>query len=117
MSGYLFYSTYLAIPNGGILGIGSLLTLALGVAYISYIGFTLAKFVSAKVEFDDNHFEVKVNGVIKNYKWSDIASIKNYHTSQILKLFDSTGTTIYVVDHMTPGYNDFFEKVSQVIET
>ena len=71
MSGYLFHLTCLAIPNGGTLGIGSLLTLALGVAYISYIGFTLAKFVSAKVEFDDNHFAVIVNGVITNYKWND----------------------------------------------
>jgi len=75
----------------------------------------LANFVSAKVEFDENRFSVSNKNSLNTFKWYEIDSIKNYEASQILILFDSSGKTIYVVDHMTPGYKAFAEKVYEVV--
>ena len=96
------------------LGTSVVLILAIIFAYISTIGFALMKFVSAKVEFNDHYFQVEIRGAISNYKWADIASIKNHHGSQVLELLDSTGRTIYAVDHMTPGYDAFFAKIQSM---
>ncbi|MFT2092244.1 hypothetical protein [Paraglaciecola sp. 2405UD69-4] len=115
LSGYMFYLAYEAFSKTGISGTGIFLFLGVAVAYISYIGLLLAKFVPAKVIFDESQFTVEMQGTKCSYAWSDIASIKNYENSQILKLFDSNGATIYVVDHMTPGYKPFAEKVNEVI--
>ena len=115
LSGYMFYLAYEAFPNSGLSGAGVFLFLGLAVAYISYIGLLLAKFVPAKVVFDESQFTVEMKGAKNSYAWSDIASVKNYESSQILKLFDSNGTTIYAVDHMTPGYKAFAEKVNEVV--
>ena len=115
LSGYMFYLAYAAFPNSGLSGTSVFLFLGFAVAYISYIGLLLAKFVPAKVVFEESQFSVEMRGSKNTYAWSDIASVKNYESSQILKLCDSNGTTIYVVDHMTPGYKLFAEKVNEVI--
>ncbi|RUO38645.1 hypothetical protein CWE13_03085 [Aliidiomarina shirensis] len=115
LSGYMFYLAYEALPKSGLSGAGIFIFLGAGVAYISYIGLLLAKFVPAKVVFDDSQFTVEIKGTKNSYAWSDIAEVKNYEISQILKLVDSSGVTIYVVDHMTPGYKSFAEKVSESV--
>lgn len=115
LSGYMFVLAYEAFLKTGLGGAGVFLFLGAGVAYISYIGLLLAKFIPAKVVFDENQFTVELKGTKNSYAWSDIASAKNYESSQILKLFDSNGSTIYVVDHMTPGYKPFAEKVNEVV--
>ncbi len=114
LSGYMFYSAYEAIHNSGLGGAVVFIFLGVGVAYISYIGFLLAKFVSARVEFDEQQFTVSIKDDKTAYKWSDIASVRNYESSQVLRLFDSSGKTIYVVDHLTPGYQLFADKVCEV---
>lgn len=114
LSIYMFYLAYGAFLNSGISGAAVLILIGGGGAYISYIGILLAKFVPAKVEFDDAVFKVTIKNVETVYKWGDIASVKNYESSQILKLFDINEQTIYVVDHMTPGYTAFVEKVNEV---
>ena len=114
LSGYMFYLAYESFPKPGLSG-DVFIFLGLGCVYISYIGILLAKFVPAKVEFNDAGFKVIVRNTESVYNWSDIASVKNYESSQILKLFNSKGQTIYVVDHMTPGYSAFAEKVNDAV--
>jgi len=115
LSGYMFYLAYEVIPKSGFAGAGVFILLGAGVAYISYIGLLLAKFVPARLVFDESQFTVDMRGSKTTYSWSDIASVKNYESSQILKIFDANGNTIYVVDHMTPGYKAFSEQVSAVV--
>ena len=86
---------------------------AVGVAYISYIGLILAKYVPARVQHDDEGFEVELGENKKLYSWNDISRVKNYKKSQILRLFDCNGKTIYVVDHKTPGYPEFAAKINE----
>ena len=115
LSGYMFYLAYDYFLKAGLSGSLVLVFLGAGVAYISYIGILLAKFVPAKVEFNESQFHVSMKGSQTVYKWSEIASVKNYESSQILKLFDTNGKTISVVDHLTPGYKAFAEKVNEVV--
>lgn len=127
----IFYAGILALPLGAVYSLywtveiystsgiagGLVMACATGVlTYIAWLGVILAKFVPAKVEFDDLTFDVQVKGESTEYKWSDIASVKNSQTAQVLQLLDSTGRLIYAIDHMTPGYSAFSEKVKAVVE-
>ncbi len=115
LSGCMFYLAYEAFAKSSISGAVIFLFLGAGVAYISYFGLLYAKFVSAKVAFDESQFTVEINGSKRSYDWSEIASVKNHQRAQLLQLIDSTGATIYVVDHMTPGYKLFAKKVMALV--
>ena len=116
---YLAFEVYLAfeahLTFSHMTKVGPFLFLGFGVLYISYIGIKLSKFIPAKVAHSAQGFTVHLNGNTDEYLWSDIAKVKNHNVSQILRLFDSSGSTIYVVDHMTPGYIDFANKVNEHI--
>jgi hypothetical protein len=116
LSAYMFYlafEAYLEFSN--IANVAPFLFLGFGVLYISYIGIKLSKFIPAKVTHTTEGFTVLLSGNTNSYLWSDIAKVKNHNSSQILRLFDSSGSTIYVVDHMTPGYTEFAKKVDEHI--
>jgi hypothetical protein len=115
LSGYMFYLAFEVYLKTGISSAAVFVILGIGVSYISYIGLILAKFVSAKVEFSDDEFKVIMKNNVVTYKWTDIAKAKNHQSSQILRLFDSSGNTIYIVDHMSPGYAPFAEKVNEAV--
>lgn len=56
LSLYMFYLAYEAYAQSGLAGAAGFLFLGVGIAYISYIGLLLTKFVSAKLEYDELHF-------------------------------------------------------------
>ena len=115
LSGYMFYLSYDALANSELSKFLGFTVFGMIAAYPSYIGLLLVKFVSAKIVFDEAGFVVEVKGFKRSYVWSQIASVKNYQTGQIVKLFDSTGAIICIVDHMTPGYKPFAKKVNEVV--
>ena len=115
LSAYMFYLVYEATMRNEFSVVAPFIFLGCGVAYISYIGLILAKYVPARVQHDDEGFEVELGENKKLYSWNDISRVKNYKKSQILRLFDCNGKTIYVVDHKTPGYPEFAAKINEII--
>jgi len=97
-----------AFPNAAVVALVALL-----ISYLSYQAFTLAKFVDARVEFNEHEFKVIFRNGVSYYKWTDIAKAKSSMNAQYLRLLDSTGETIYIVDYMSSGYSDFAEKVNK----
>lgn len=114
LSGYMLYLGIDAVAQSKE-GASAFFMIGAGFAYLTYIAFKLSHFVSATVTFNDYFFCVSQNGEEKTYRWSDIADATNYKSSQILQLFDARGKTIYMVDHMTPGYGLFAKQVNRII--
>ncbi len=109
---YLAFDLYLkfAFPNAALVALVALL-----VSYLSYQAFTLAKFVDARVEFNDNEFKIIFRNGVSYYKWTDIAKAQASINSQYLRLYDSAGKTIYIVDFMSSGYSEFAERVNKTL--
>lgn len=115
LAGYIFYLGYEVYQKSGFFSGAIFFAFALGVSYISYIGFILAKYVGAKVEFGEDGFRVKNGNLSSVYSWSEVGGYKDYPSSQILKLFCSKGNTIYVVDYLSYGYKEFSEIVRKKV--
>ncbi len=115
LSAYMFYLAYEETTQNRLYTAAPFIFLGCGVAYISYIGLILAKYVSARVQYNDEGFEVELGENKNLYSWNDILRVKNHKRSQILRLFDCSGKTIYVVDHMTTGYPEFADKINEVL--
>jgi len=106
LAGYVFYLGYSAFPESVFFGLLALV-LSLAIVYLSYIGIRLAKFVPAKVTYDERQFHVTLEDATTSHQWSDISSIKNYKITQTLVLLNTSGEIIYAVDYLTPGYKAF----------
>lgn len=90
--------------------------IGLGFSYLSYLCFSLEKFIGAKVYFNDEEFKVIFRNSVATYKWNDIAIAMSTLHGQYLRLLDSSGNTIYIVDYMSPGYSKFAEKVNDAVD-
>lgn len=110
---YLFYLSLDAFADPNVQNQYLYLGLAIAVAYISYIGLLLFKYVSYKLEFNDHQVRITTKHHTKVYKWNEITKIKNYPYSQIFILYHSTGKRIYISDHVTPGVKYFASKLQQ----
>ena len=74
--------------------------------YMTYLGLCLAKFIKAEISLDENGITVTNNGNINKYLWSQIDKVKNAKKLQIYAVYDKVDQTIFMVDHMIPGFNE-----------
>ena len=118
LSGYMFYLLYETYLEFEAININAITFAFCGVAtgYFSYIGIILSKFIAAEVNFDEQQFTICRKNSQQTYQWHEIGSIKHYPSSQILRLYDQSGNTIYVVDYVTPGFTQFAEKVHTAVD-
>ena len=113
---YFFYLAVDLYFKFGITNATVMTLFALIVSYLSYQAFLLMKFVDAKLEFDDHGFKVIFRNGVSAYQWTDIAKAQSSINTQYLRLYDSSGKTIYIVDFMSPGYSEFAEKVNKAVD-
>ena len=114
LAGYIFFLGITSFQSSIVLGLTTIF-IAFCVAYMSYIGIRLAKFVPVKVTFDDQQFHVAIENVTTTYQWSDVSSIRRHKMLQTLELLNEAGEIIYAVDYLTPGYKEFADKLKESV--
>lgn len=110
---YLYYLSFNALSDPKDHNQYLYFGLATAITYISYIGLLYLKYVNCKLEFNDDQVSITKGFNTRVYKWSEITKVKNYPYSQLIILYHSTGKTIYIADHLTPGFQLFVNKLQQ----
>lgn len=100
------YYGYRGIENEHIVQVAVFTFGALFFFYMTYLGAGLAKFVKADITLDENGITVAKSGNINKYLWSQIERVKNSKHLQIYTVYDRSNQTVFMVDHMIPGFNE-----------
>ncbi len=66
----------------------------------------MAKFAKVEISVDQNGITVANNGTTNKYLWSQIDRIKNSKSLQIYTVYDKSDQTVFMVDHMIPGFDE-----------
>ena len=109
---FSFYWATIVVVEEGIAGSIPILFFASVFGYVSFITFTLVKFIPAKLTYDEKGFIVELAGNTQHYSWSDISTTKTHGVVRVLQLLDKGDSIFYAVSFFTPGYKKFENRVN-----
>ncbi len=105
----LFFLVYAvrAINDGSIFGFLVMAVMGMWTLYVVRAGLKLIPFLGSKIEVDNLGFRIFRGGGAESFHWNQNLEYINRPSLQILEVFDRSGNTILVIDHIIPNFNVF----------